>query len=266
VNAWWLADAALLAYAAPEDAQPRWARAGFTATTLSADTTQCHVAEREDAVIVSFRGTRVVKAEGDPTAWDLWKELQGVVGDLRADAELGLVPASPGSDRLVHSGFKRALDAVWEALAGTLHTLRAARPERRVWFAGHSLGGALATLAADRWPGAHGLVTFGSPLVGEETFARTFAIPAWRFVYGRDVVSRIPEVGLRRPPLHGLARYRAVGEMRRLGPQRRPGFWARARHALPNLLAGRPWALAPDDLNDHAPIYYAIGAWNRYAG
>jgi hypothetical protein len=77
-------------------------------------------------------------------------------------------------------------------------------------------------------------------------------------------VSRIPEHGLRLPPLGGVARYEPVGEPRRLGPERRPRLWERGKHVLPNLLAGRPWALAPDDLNDHAPIYYAIGAWNRY--
>ena len=45
VNAWWLAEAALLAYAGPDFARPRFERAGFDDVWFfSGPSTQCYVA------------------------------------------------------------------------------------------------------------------------------------------------------------------------------------------------------------------------------
>jgi hypothetical protein len=51
----------------------------------------------------------------------------------------------------VHEGFLRALDSVWERVAEALGRMAAGK--RDLFFAGHSLGGALAMLAAARWEG-----------------------------------------------------------------------------------------------------------------
>jgi pimeloyl-ACP methyl ester carboxylesterase len=65
-----------------------------------------------------------------------------------------------------------------------------------VWFCGHSLGAALATLAADRYPATRGVCTFGCPRVGDNTFAAAFnanrANKTLRYVNHHDVVTHVP--------------------------------------------------------------------------
>jgi hypothetical protein len=56
----------------------------------------------------------------------------------------------------------------------------------------HSLGAALATLAADRLPGVQEVYTFGSPRVGNAAFSRGFTDRAYREVNDADIVSKLP--------------------------------------------------------------------------
>ena len=70
-----------------------------------------------------------------------------------------------------------------------------------LWITGHSLGGALATLAAARFAlemdkPVRGIYTFGQPRVGDREFARIFDAELkqrfFRFVNNSDIVTRIP--------------------------------------------------------------------------
>ena len=94
VNAWWLADAALLAYWDEEPARPIWARAGMGLEFLSRDGVQCHIGYTEGLVIVSFRGTQP-------------NELK----DLEHAAEIRHRPWEPGGS--VHEGFRDGLRSIW---------------------------------------------------------------------------------------------------------------------------------------------------------
>ncbi len=99
-----------------------------------------------------------------------------------------------------HRGYENALDALWPALAPELE----AAPGN-LFFTGHSMGGALAALAARRrQPKA--VYTFGAPPIGNRHLAEAFAAnhsesPVYRLLNYRDIVSRAP-----------LARYH-VGEL-----------------------------------------------------
>ena len=77
---------------------------------------------------------------------------------------------------------------------------RAGRPARTVWFTGHSLGGAIATLAAYAYrdPGRTRLYTFGSGSAwnGElaepvSDFPRIWLFSAFHAAIGNDVVYTI---------------------------------------------------------------------------
>jgi hypothetical protein len=123
-----------------------------------------------DAFVV-FRGTE----SRDPT-------------DLGSDADFRLKGWKGGGR--VHTGFLKALDSVWAKVAAEL----AACTATRLWFTGHSLGAALATLAMQRAgrPNSH-LVTFGSPRVGDAAFVALFSgLPVERHVNCCDVVTQVP--------------------------------------------------------------------------
>lgn len=107
----------------------------------------------------------------------------------------------------VHRGFAQALESVWEALFCLVRTLR--DKKQTVWITGHSLGGALATLAAQRLEATCGPVrvyTFGQPRVGDPAFAEAFRPALFRIVNYRDIVATLPLPG----PFH---RYRHVGRL-----------------------------------------------------
>ena len=210
VNAWWLAEASLLAYANPEFAASRFSRAGLELAgqqPFSGLSTQCYVAHNEDFVIVSFRGTEVPKLREDQ---DLLEVLKSSLNDIFADARFALVDSGRGF--FVHRGFQAALEEVWADVSKYLEELRAEKPDRRFWFTGHSLGAALATLAADRFDHVSGLYTYGSPLVGCRKFARQFQADTYRFVNNNDIVTRVPPVGPYKPPRLLPGVYQHVGQ------------------------------------------------------
>lgn len=209
---------------------------------LDAGTTQGFVASRYDGgdVAVVFRGT---------TGED-------VLTDLRAHK----VSHGWGSwpKGRVHAGFKAALDPVWSQLSAVLLDLRRLRPRGiAVWFAGHSLGGALATLAAARvrtemlCPVA-GLVTFGCPRVGDldfvEDLSRELEGRVWRIVNNSDIVPRL----LCLTYLHlGVALYLC----RRGTLIEGPGLWFVIWDMLLGRIAARlynPLRWKTDGLHDHS--------------
>ena len=230
-NAWYLADAALLAYWQCADAAARFARGGFAAVEFFDNpltSTECYVAASDRAAIVTFRGTQI-------------NAIQDAVSD--ADA---LRVAWDGEGR-VHRGFLAALDAVWGRLERHLRSLGA----RTIWMTGHSLGAALATLAARRWIGGGGAVagvyTVGSPRVGDRDFAsgfdRALGGRSFRYVNGVDSVTDLP---------FAQWGYVHAGEERRL-------------IRSPDDTRSRVLQSIDAPLVDHTPRRYATLIWNALA-
>jgi triacylglycerol lipase len=134
------------------------------------------VATGPGATVISFAGT-------DPLALANWI------------TNLHLGPRS----RDMHHGFRIAIDTVWRELAAALESAERQAP---VYFAGHSLGGALAITAAERalrelnvMPA--GVYTFGTPRVGAATFAETYNASGlgertYRLVHGLDIIPTVP--------------------------------------------------------------------------
>ena len=110
----------------------------------------------------------------------------------------------------MHRGFKKAFDSAWPDMKQAIMLCQTGN--QSLWFTGHSLGAALATMAVatllEQGKRVNGLYTFGSPRVGNPTFSKTFnagcASTTFRFVNNNEIVTRLP-----------LAiRYRHVGTVR----------------------------------------------------
>jgi hypothetical protein len=134
------------------------------------------VASGRGATIVAFAGT-------DPAAFANWI----------TNFNLG-TPA-----REIHRGFNGAVDAVWKDLCAVLAARDPAQP---LFITGHSLGGALAIIAAERLQRECGIAasvvyTFGAPRVGSPAFVRAYnasglGAHTYRLVHGLDIVPSLP--------------------------------------------------------------------------
>lgn len=159
------------------------ARAGFTIKFLRGEGgTHAVVVHRGDDVFVAYRGT-------DPRA----------TTDLLKDGDAFPVPHPDGGR--AHKGFQRGVAEVSGELLTYLADLRKTQPGMRLLLTGHSLGAAMATLAAlelDRggYP-ISGVYNYGSPRVMNPELARIYkqrgldAI-TYRFRKGWDGVVEVP--------------------------------------------------------------------------
>jgi len=130
--------------------------------------------------------------------------------DVITDLEIS--PRLRSTDPVVHEGFKKALDVVWDEIKTELEKLEGVP----LFMTGHSLGAALATLAAARHT-PRAVYTFGSPLVGNHAFAQTLnGIPIHRIVDDLDGVTFLPPAQLG---------YIHVGELRHLFENPEPSLF-----------------------------------------
>ncbi len=204
-------------------------------------TTQSYVAWSDQAVFVTFRGTE----PGEP-------------GDTLDDLTFALAPwdKDAGSSCILASR-SRSTGCGMPCRPGSPRWL----PTRSVWFAGHSLGAALAALAADRYPGTAGVCTLGSPRVGDwhfaESYSKRFGARALRYVNDADVVTHLP------PPMP----YKHAGAARFIDPRGHVSEMPPTLHHYFAALFGDPGHVkelmvaldrgqlhrAPDFLLDHMP-------------
>jgi triacylglycerol lipase len=100
-------------------------------------------------------------------------------------------------DRDISKGLEAAVDSVKDALEDALRGRDEAH--RPLLFTGHSLGAALAVVAAERLrsPDIAAVYTFGMPRCGGERFVQGYAAAGlqqktYRFVHGDDIVPTVP--------------------------------------------------------------------------
>jgi alpha-beta hydrolase superfamily lysophospholipase len=129
----------------------------------------------------------------------------------------------------VHRGFMNILMELWDPIAAALEVI-----EKPLYYTGHSLGGALATLAASLRPPC-AVYTFGAPRIGDVEFAQTLAsVPVFNVFNPKDIV---PEL----PPVNRRIRFTHAGTIVRNAEINPPH---------------RGFAQAPSFLANHAPLNY----------
>lgn len=169
------AELSQIAYMPPEPALTCVRKIGFSESLyFDRDGAQAYrFRNRHDCVIVC-RGT-------EPTEWN----------DVKADANAVTVLAE--TIGRVHSGFNREVNDLWPILERAL-----AENDLPLWFAGHSLGGAMATICARRCKLSRlavepaGLFTYGSPRVGNRAYVNHCQLVHFRWVNNNDIVTRVP--------------------------------------------------------------------------
>lgn len=173
--------------------------------------TQVFVASSERAVLVAFRGTETLRDALTDVQYELSPSQRMAMRndgptERGSDSSRRMVDANPAADsgsgtERVHPGFAKAVDAVWKDLEAVLAAATDGKTPA-IHFCGHSLGGALAVLAADRWRKSAagrrvaGVYTYGQPRCVDSDFAsrldRQLGERIYRHVNHRDAVPRLP--------------------------------------------------------------------------
>ncbi|MEV0674985.1 lipase family protein [Actinosynnema sp. NPDC050436] len=190
-QAYCMAKAAQLAYQDEERIEATAAEWGFDRVRHHCSTfsppfalsdTQGYTMANSTMVVTAFRGTEPVQLR-----------------DWLSDAT---TPPWPGPARtgLVHYGFAQAVTAVFPQVLEAITELRDA--DQTIWFTGHSLGGALAMLAAawlhfeDPKLSADGVYTFGQPRTCDAALAKAYDSAlenrTFRVVNNNDIVAQSP--------------------------------------------------------------------------
>ena len=172
----------------------------LSARLVSVDNTQAYVGENAFSIVIAFRGSE------NPATLDGFKDW--LLTNARnflvlPEGRIGTDFAAAGVGARFHRGFMSALAEVWEPLHALVDEAMR-RKERPLWVTGHSLGGAIALLAAWRLHQAfipvHRICTFGAPMIGNnaaaEAYHREFPNKIIRYVDHGDMVPKLPTVSL----------------------------------------------------------------------
>ncbi|MBA3011515.1 MAG: lipase family protein [Proteobacteria bacterium] len=168
----------LLGYDHDQEKKKLEAELGFLkmnlCATFDSNGTQAILVSCESFIVLSFRGTEATS-----------------IKDIKADAKAVSVKCETKGN--VHQGFKKAFEDVGFDIQETLD--QDAFQSLPLYITGHSLGGALATVAA-KWLSHKGGIaacyTFGAPRVGDDYWIADLKSPVYRLVNAADCVTMLP--------------------------------------------------------------------------
>jgi len=227
-----MAEVSVISYMEIEECNIAAGKIGFTdGKFFDTANAQAYWLQTEYDSVVVCRGT-------EPNEWE----------DIKADANaLTALAETVGK---IHRGFKHEVDRIWPHIEEALEN-----NSKPLWFCGHSLGGAMANICANRCELSYidsepqELHSFGSPRVGCRKYVNHVRLKHFRWVNNNDIVTRVP------PTFMG---YRHNGEemyIDRNGNARKIKGWRRVSDRLKGLFRGLK-NFEIDYLSDHSCIDY----------
>lgn len=164
---------AQLAYKKPNLTEKYFRQAGFTSINLlDYEGAQCYLLSNKDTAVIVFRGTEPKQKS------DIW-------ADLKTWKKKSQTKGS------IHSGFMGETDKVWESVKKFVGD----NSDKNLYIAGHSLGGAMASVASSRLQQHAPLkmtYTYGSPRVGNSSWRNYQTWSHQRIQNNNDVVTQTP--------------------------------------------------------------------------
>jgi triacylglycerol lipase len=172
------AKVAQIAYELPGTALPLFDSMGFRASYIEEKDAEVYVLVSDTDIIVACRGTEVSEPK-----------------DLKTDIQAWPKSSPHSKDGLVHFGFNKYVNRVWQPIAVQVMT----NANKDLYFCGHSLGAAMASIMAIYCQvnplliNPTGLYTFGSPRTGSSSFVKQGKdIYHERWVNNTDIVTSVP--------------------------------------------------------------------------
>jgi triacylglycerol lipase len=229
------AQLASIAYNNTKDAKSQAKRLGFSTTEFyDKDGAQAYRFMNKTDLVIACRGTQP-------------SEFNDIKADLKA------MPVMAETVSRVHRGFKAEVDELWPAI--TQDIKRKANLDKTLWFCGHSLGAAMATIMASRC--MHDvelndpveLYTFGSPRVGWRGYVKSLNIVHHRWKNNNDIVTSVP-LWLMGYVHHGTEHY-----LNAYGNYRKPTAWQLVKDKFRGMWMGLKKGKI-DNFSDHSMTEY----------
>ena len=221
---------ASIAYMNKNDATKAVKKLGFTTVEFyDRDGAQAYRFMNKTDLVIACRGT-------EPTQFN----------DIKAD--LRAVPVMAETVSRVHKGFKTEVDDLWPMICEDID--RKVNLKKQLWFCGHSLGAAMATIMASRCKHNDALndpvelYTYGSPRVGWRAYCNSLNVEHHRWVNNNDIVTRVP-LAIMGYVHHGKEHY-----INAYGQVRNPTGWQRIKDRFRGMWMGLKQGKI-DNFGDH---------------
>ena len=164
------ANISAITYEDQKTAKPKFKTLGYTIVEFfDIENAQAYLLKDSDGThVLSFRGTEVT-------------EPSDVLADLKAGKNVEPIGGK------IHVGFKGEINKLWPAIEKSITKID------KLYVTGHSLGAAMATIAAGRIQSkVTALITFGSPRVGNKEYVNCLTFTHYRVQNNCDDVTKVP--------------------------------------------------------------------------